>query len=189
MIILQKQKPVIVFESATFRRNIKVGDPNYYYRIGLNDYTYDKGIFKNKNSSPDRWKMIQEEQGIEIKPWRSTGRYILLCLQNPTDTSLNDLYTADMQDKLCYTQKIGTQWNYLNYLYMVMKRIAQLTKEPIKVRFHPRFLQKYGNIKPGGQKGGFFTRFRETVSKTKLYIVQTMMTLTKQTVVMVFKKI
>ena len=29
---------------------------------------------------------------------------------------------------------------------MVMKRIAQLTKEPIKVRFHPRFLQKYGNI-------------------------------------------
>lgn len=172
--IAETKKPVIVFEGATFRRNIKVGDPNYYYRVGLNDYTYDKGIFKNKNSSPDRWKMIQEEQGIEIKPWRSTGRYILLCLQNPTDTSLNDLYTADMQDRLpVHTKARGTQWNYLNYLYMVMKRIAHLTKEPIKVRFHPRFLQKYGNIKPeGGQKGGFFTRFREAGIKNKIIYSQ-----------------
>ena len=74
-----------------------------------------------------------------------------------------------MQDKLCTHKGRGTQWNYLNYLYMVMKKLAQLTKEPIKVRFHPRFLQKYGNIKPeGGQKGGFFTRFREAGIKNKI---------------------
>jgi hypothetical protein len=168
--IAQTKKPVIVFEGATFRRNIKVGDDNYYYRIGLNDYTYNNGIFKNKNSPSDRWDMIQKEQDIEIKPWRSEGKYILLCLQNPTDTSLNDLYTADMQDKLIvHTKARGTQWNYINYLYMVMKKISSLTNEPIVVRFHPRFLEKYGNISPdGGQKGGFFARFREAGIRNKI---------------------
>ena len=44
-----------------------------------------------------------------------------------------------------------------------------MTKEPIKVRFHPRFLQKYGNIKPeGGQKVVSFTRFREIAIKNKI---------------------
>ena len=91
--IAKTKKPVIVFEGASFRRGIQVGDKNYYYRVGLNDYTYNKGIFKNQNSPSDRWKMIEEEQGIEIKPWRTKGDYILICLQNPSDTSLNDLYT------------------------------------------------------------------------------------------------
>ena len=162
--IAQTKKPVIVFEGATFRRNIKVGDDNYYYRIGLNDYTYNNGIFKNKNSPSDRWDMIQKEQDIEIKPWRSEGKYILLCLQNPTDTSLNDLYTADMQDKLIvHTKARGTQWNYINYLYMVMKKISSLTNEPIVVRFHPRFLDKYGD-----RKRGFFARFKQLGVKNEI---------------------
>ena len=168
--ISDTKKPLIVLEGATFRRGIKVGDPNYYYRVGLNDYTYDKGIFKNHNSPADRWQMIQKEQNIDIKPWRNKGNYILLCLQNPTDTSLNDLYTPEMKDKLIkYTKGEGVSWNYLNYLYWVMRDISGYTDEPIKVRFHPRFLSKYGNIKPeGGQKGGFFTRFREAGIKNKI---------------------
>ena len=45
---IAETKKQIVFEGATFRRNIKVGDPNYYYRIGLNDYTMIKVYLKIK---------------------------------------------------------------------------------------------------------------------------------------------
>ena len=159
--IKETGKPMIVFEGPTFRRGIKIGDPNYYYRVGLNDYTYNKGVFKNKNSPSDRWKMIEKEQGIEIKPWRTKGEYILICLQNPSDTSLNDLYTQEVKDKLVrYTKGDDIQYNYINYLYAVVQKIATHTNEPIVIRYHPRFLEKYGNIDPGaGNKGGFFSRF------------------------------
>jgi hypothetical protein len=160
--ITQTKKPVIVFEGASFRRGISVGDENYYYRVGLNDYTFNRGVFYNENSKPDRWNMIQKEQGIEIKPWRNKGDYILVCLQNPTDTSLNDLYTQEVKDKLTrYTKGDDIQYNYINYLYSVVLKISKFTKEPIVIRFHPRFLEKYGAMPSRKVKGGFFTRFKQ----------------------------
>ena len=90
-------KPRIVIEQAPFRKNIDFDKPETcYYKVGLNCFTYDKGIFKNKNSPSDRWERIKKEQNIEIKPWRkyeyNDSKYILFLLQNPIDTSLNHLY-------------------------------------------------------------------------------------------------
>jgi hypothetical protein len=92
-------KPRIVIEQATFRKNIDFDNPySYYYKVGLNHFTYNEGIFFNEDSPSDRWLKIQKEQDIEIKPWRQDtyddSKYILFLLQNPIDTSLNPLIAS-----------------------------------------------------------------------------------------------
>ena len=58
--ILDQNKPRIVIEQATFRKNLDIEKPDdYYFRIGLDHYTFSDGIFKNQNSPDDRWKQIQ----------------------------------------------------------------------------------------------------------------------------------
>jgi hypothetical protein len=130
--ILNQNKPRIVFEQATFRRNLDIKKSNdYYYRVGLNHYTYDEGDFKNKNSSSDRWLKIQKEQDIEIKPWKKKGDYILILTQNPIDTSLNNI-----------VKKTG---DYENYLKQQIVNISKMTGEDILIRFHPRFVDRFKN--------------------------------------------
>lgn len=125
--IANSGKPFLVLEQSVFRKNVDTKNLiNPYYRLGLNSYTYDKGIFKNENSPPDRWKTIQERCQIEIKPWRDTGDYILLLLQNPEDTSLNNLKTS-----------------YKQWIENTVREISKHTSEDIVIRLHPCFIYKY----------------------------------------------
>ena len=64
------RKPRIVVEQdQSFRKNLDFDKPEtYYYKVGLNHFTYDQGIFYNKNSPSDRWEKIKEQQKIDIKP-------------------------------------------------------------------------------------------------------------------------
>ena len=127
-------KPRIVIEQAPFRKNIDFDKPETcYYKVGLNCFTYDKGIFKNKNSPSDRWERIKKEQNIEIKPWRkdeyNDSKYILFLLQNPIDTSLNPLYERGEQ--------------YDSWINKTIKEIKSITNKKVKVRLHPRFQGRF----------------------------------------------
>ena len=129
------KKPRIVIEQAPFRKNLDFDKPETcYYKVGLNHFTWNEGIFYNKNSPSDRWERIQKEQNIEIKPWRQDryddSKYILFLLQNPIDTSLNSL-TMD----------------YTDWIIQTIKRIKTITKKKIKIRLHPRFLKKFDAVK------------------------------------------
>jgi hypothetical protein len=127
--IIKQKKPTLVIEQATFRQNLNIQKPDYYYRVGKDCYTYNKGYFNNSNCKSDRWLQIQKEQNIEIKPWKKNGDYILLLLQNPKDTSLNDLcrYTND----------------YENWIRHTIMEISKYSAEDIMIRVHPRFPLKY----------------------------------------------
>ena len=131
-------KPRIVIEQATFRKNLDFDKPEtYYYKVGLNHFTYDKGIFYNQNSPADRWERIQKEQEIEIKPWRHmqyTGsEYILFLLQNPIDTSLNPLLESGVK--------------YEDWINETLFKIKQITKKKVRVRLHPRFQGRFDKMK------------------------------------------
>ena len=128
------KKPRIVLEQATFRKNIDFDKPEtYYYKVGLNCFTYDKGIFHNENSPSDRWERIKKEQDIEIKPWRHmeyTGNeYILFLLQNPIDTSLNPLIESGVR--------------YDDWINKTVRDIRKVTDKKIKIRLHPRFQNRF----------------------------------------------
>ena len=127
-------KPRIVVEQAVFRKNIDFDKPETnYYKVGLNHFTYNEGKFFNHNSPSDRWKRIQKEQDIEIKPWRhdryDDSKYILLLLQNPIDTSLNPLYERGEK--------------YEEWISKTIKQIRNITDKKIKVRLHPRFQSRF----------------------------------------------
>ena len=128
--ILDQNKPRIVVEQATFRKNLDIEkSDDYYFRVGLNHYTFDEGIFKNENSPSDRWEQIQKEQDIEIKPWKKKGDYILILTQNPIDTSLNNL-----------VKKPG---DYENFIRSTIENISKYTDEDILIRPHPRFTFRF----------------------------------------------
>ena len=127
-------KPRIVLEQATFRKNLDFDNPKTnYYKVGLNHFTYDEGIFYNKNSPSDRWEKIKSEQNIDIKPWRrdeyNDSKYILLLLQNPIDTSLNPMIKEGIR--------------YDDWINKTIRDIREVTDKNIKVRLHPRFQSRF----------------------------------------------
>ena len=127
-------KPRIVVEQAVFRKNIDFDKPETnYYKVGLNHFTYNEGKFFNHNSPSDRWKRIQKEQNIEIKPWRQDryddSKYILLLLQNPIDTSLNPLLERGEK--------------YEEWVSKTIRQIKNITGKKVKVRLHPRFQSRF----------------------------------------------
>ena len=127
-------KPRIVIEQATFRQNIDFDKPeNYYYKVGLNHFTYNEGKFFNQDSPNDRWERIKKEQNIKIKPWRHmqyTGNeHILFLLQNPIDTSLNPLMERGE--------------DYEQWISKIIRQIKNITSKKVRIRLHPRFQSRF----------------------------------------------
>jgi hypothetical protein len=86
-------------------------------------YSYD-GIFPstgeycNSNPDPARWELIKKRLGIDLKPWKKDGRYILICCQRDGGWSMNN-------------QPL------MPWLIKTIKDIQKCTQKPIMVRFHP----------------------------------------------------
>jgi hypothetical protein len=120
MQIIESKKPFIVIETPIIGREIRNDHP--HYRIGINHYVRHLGYFNNHNRTPKRWEKMQAELGLEVKPWREDGKYILLCLQLPGDASL---LGADI-----------TQW-----ALQTIRQIREITNRPIRVRPHPIYRQ------------------------------------------------
>jgi len=122
--ILNSSKPFIVAESAVFRRNM-IQPPNKmaYHRYSWTSYFQNIGNYCNANSPSDRWHRIQQEQNIEIKDWRTQGKYVLVILQRPGDSSLKNL--------------IDQHKTYKGFVTHTLTQIKKYTDRPIRVRMHP----------------------------------------------------
>lgn len=72
----RERKPIVLMERGFIKRE-------EYYGAAL-DGLNGLGYFGNENSPYDRW----EKLGVEIKPWRQRGEYILVCGQVPWDASV-----------------------------------------------------------------------------------------------------
>ena len=131
--IEQSRKPWIVTESAIFRKGcIAPHNPKAYHRYSWYSYYADEGDYCNKNSPKDRWLQIQKDQNIQINPWTKNGKYVLLVLQRPGDSSLYRMY-----------EKYGT---YDAYVDETIKEIKQYTNKPIMIRMHPLRQDKQKNL-------------------------------------------
>lgn len=122
--VIDSGKPWIVSESAVFRyNNPQPPNPKAYHRYSWYSYFRNEGKYNNINCPPDRWKQIQQDQNIQIKDWRTSGDYILVCLQRPGDSSLKNLM-----------KKFHT---YENFLKSTIANIREHTDRKIKIRCHP----------------------------------------------------
>jgi hypothetical protein len=56
-------------------------NPHYYLRYSYDDVFPDSGEYCDQLPSGWRWADIQRDMHVDVKPWRTTGDHILLCLQ------------------------------------------------------------------------------------------------------------
>lgn len=89
---------VVVLETGYINR----GDGyDNHYAAGLNGLN-GRADFRNDDSPSDRW----EKLGVELKPWRTEGRHLLLCGQVPQDASVDHI---DIQEWLLHISGLFTK--------------------------------------------------------------------------------
>lgn len=89
-----------------------------YLRYSLNGVFYDISEYANRNSDATRWNIISQDLGLEVKPWRTQGDYVLLLMQRDGGWSMKGLDPIQWVRQKCH-------------------QIRQVTDLPIRVRPHP----------------------------------------------------
>jgi len=93
-------------------------NPGYWLRYSFDGIFPNTGTYCDTAPDPSRWTAVQQNLNIDLRPWRTQGNHILLCLQRDGGWSMGGFEVLD--------------W--------AMKTILQLRRysnRPIRVRAHP----------------------------------------------------
>ena len=117
---LQKKnnKRSLIVDSNLFLYSDK-SNPLHYLRYSFDGVFPTTGFYFDQDVNPARWEQISRDLGIRLKPWRTQGSHILICLQRNGGWSMGGL---------------GVQ----TWLDQTIAQIRQHSrKRPIIVRTHP----------------------------------------------------
>ena len=95
-------------------------------KIQFDNVFWNTGNYANKNSTDKHWNMIKNSLSLVEIPWSNTWQKILICLQR--DNGWN-----------------AKGFDQEEWLKKTIKKIRNLTDEPIKVRAHPGDLKQRQN--------------------------------------------
>jgi hypothetical protein len=123
--ILDSNVPRLVVESPPFRF---FKDDKKSYRLSWNSFLLPDAVYPWQNDSSDRWSALSKKHNLKIKDWQIDGKYILIAIQKFSDSSLNSLYTENIDKPLPY---------YVNWLKSVIAKVKQLSDFQIVLRPHP----------------------------------------------------
>jgi hypothetical protein len=93
-------------------------NPLHYLRYSFDGVFPTTGFYFDKDIDPTRWQQISRDLNIGIKPWRSNGNHILLCLQRNGGWSMDGY---DVQ----------------NWTIDTIKKLRNYTDRTIIIRGHP----------------------------------------------------
>jgi len=74
-------------------------NPKKYLRYSFDGVFPTTGFYFDKDVDPSRWAKISADLGITLKPWRTDGSHILICLQRHGGWSMGGLSTLEWLDK------------------------------------------------------------------------------------------
>lgn len=74
------------------------GNTKTYLRYSFDGVFPTTGFYFNKDVDPNRWFKISKNLGLTLKPYRSIGNHILLCLQRHGGWSMRGLSAIDWLD-------------------------------------------------------------------------------------------
>lgn len=94
------------------------GNTKRYLRYSFDGVFPTTGFYFNKDVDPVRWNKISNDLSIGLKPYRSSGEHILVCLQRNGGWSMRGLNTLDWLNK-------------------TILEIRKYSSRPIVVRAHP----------------------------------------------------
>lgn len=70
-------------------------NPQQYLRYSYDGVFPDSGYYCNDIADPSRWQQISRDLNIHLKPWRTTGNHILICLQRDGGWSMSGYTVKD----------------------------------------------------------------------------------------------
>jgi len=95
---IKNNKKALIVDSNLFL----YADPknvNHYLRYSFNGVFPTTGFYFNEHVDPTRWKKISNDLNISLKPWRTSGNHILICLQRNGGWSMRGLHVMEWLDK------------------------------------------------------------------------------------------
>lgn len=125
---LQLRKNAIDLQKKNGKRSLIVDSNLFLYADPGNTktylrYSYDgvfptTGFYFDKDVDPTRWTKLSKNLNIHLKPWRTAGEHILICLQRNGGWSMKGL-------------------NVQTWVDDTINKIRNYSKRPIVVRTHP----------------------------------------------------
>lgn len=101
---LQKKnnKKTLIVDSNLFLYVDKT-NPLHYLRYSFDGIFPTTGFYFDKHVDPIRWKKISTDLRLTLKPWRSNGSHILLCLQRMGGWSMQGIDPMKWMDETIQT--------------------------------------------------------------------------------------
>ena len=125
---LQLRQQAVDLQKQNNKRSLIVDSNLFLYADTANTkrylrYSFDgvfptTGFYFDKDIDPSRWQKISINLGIQLKPYRTSGSHILVCLQRNGGWSMKGL-------------------NVQSWLDQTILKIRQYSDRPILVRMHP----------------------------------------------------
>jgi len=125
------------------------GNTKRYLRYSFDGVFPTTGFYFDKDINPLRWQTISSQLGIHLKPWRTTGDHILICLQRNGGWSMRGLSAQTWLD-----QTINTIRQYSRKRHIVVrthpgdkkvKRILQLHHKNVSISTKERLVDDFKN--------------------------------------------
>jgi hypothetical protein len=93
-------------------------NPHKYLRYSFNGVFPKTGIYCNETPGEENWNNMRRDYNMDLKPWRTSGNHILICLQRPMGWSMRGQ-------------------NLMEWLDSTFAKIRQHSDRPIVLRWHP----------------------------------------------------
>lgn len=93
-------------------------NPLHYLRYSFDGVFPTTGFYFDKDIDPARWAKISRDLNLHLKPWRTSGNHILLCLQRNGGWSMGGVSSID-------------------WMNLTIASIRKYSNKPIVVRAHP----------------------------------------------------
>jgi hypothetical protein len=93
-------------------------NPLHYLRYSFDGVFPTTGFYFDKDIDPSRWIKISRNLNLNLKPWRTSGNHILLCLQRNGGWSMGGVSSID-------------------WMNLTIASIRKYSNRPIVVRAHP----------------------------------------------------
>ena len=114
---INNSKKALIVDSNLFLA-YDSGNVNRYLRYSFNGVFPTTGFYFDTDVDPNRWTKISSKLGIQMKPWRTSGNHILVCLQRNGGWSMRG-------------------YNSVQWANDTIATLREITDRPIIVRGHP----------------------------------------------------
>lgn len=116
---LQKKnnKKSLIVDSNLFLY-VDKSNSHHYLRYSFDGVFPTTGFYFDQDPDSTRWQQISKDLNLKLKPWRSDGKHILLCLQRNGGWSMQGL-------------------DSVNWMNQTIMDIRKYSNRPIIIRAHP----------------------------------------------------